>query len=153
MIGAALGRGIPWGDLDDHALYLTAVVAGLAALGVVVRRAWRAGKAAGVWLREAHRRLVVLERLVTHELNPNSGTSVKDALLRLEGTTERLEGTTRRVEARGLMVHGQLLQHIDESRAYVDAVRIGLSSQGIEIPDPGSLPPRGDDPPDLLQSD
>lgn len=129
---------IPWADLDEHSVYLAAIVAGLTALGWLLRKAWRGLLALRRFLREARRRFDALERLVIHELNPNSGSSLKDAMARVEAKVTRVEG-------RALMVHGLLDQHVEESRTYLADVASSLADQGITLPPVERTPRPADD--------
>lgn len=70
--------------VQEWALWLAAVVAGLTALGWLWTRLRRVVRRLVRWWRAVERRFDALEALVQHELNPNTGTSMKDALGRVE---------------------------------------------------------------------
>lgn len=76
----------PVANVQEWALWVAAVVAGLGALGwlwVRVRRLYVAGRNRVLrW----GARFDALDALVSHELQPNTGSSMKDSLRRLEAT-------------------------------------------------------------------
>lgn len=75
--------------LQEWALWAAAVVAGLTALGWIGKRARAALRRAFATWRHWESRLDLLDRLVTHELQPNTGSSMKDALQRVERRQEQ----------------------------------------------------------------
>lgn len=79
----------PPAHVQEWALWLAAVVAGLTALGWVYARVRRGLAAVLGWGREWAARFNALDALVTHELQPNSGSSMKDAIDRLEVKQQR----------------------------------------------------------------
>lgn len=80
--------------LERAAIFIAAISAGLAGLALLVQRFRRWTKRTWALALELRRRAKALEDLLNHELNPNSGTSIKDAVHRLEdkvaGNSERL---------------------------------------------------------------
>lgn len=72
-------------------MWLAAVVAGLGALGWLYSKAAKAVRAGVEWGRAWSARFDALDHLVTHELTPNSGSSIKDAVGRLEARQEAME--------------------------------------------------------------
>lgn len=126
----------------DHGLELAAIVAGLTALGWLLKRLVAGIRALRRWGRHWAERFEAVEGLVHHELQPNSGSSVKDAL-------DRIERRLNIVDGRGLMLAGMLAQRNAEGRQYVDAVRTELARQGITMP----LPPTVTDPDLTLEED
>lgn len=64
-------------------------MAGLTALGWLWTRAVKAARRCGRWWGAIVARFDALEALVQHELNPNTGTSMKDALARVEAAQQR----------------------------------------------------------------
>jgi hypothetical protein len=79
----------PPAHVQEWALWLAAVVAGLTAVGWLWSRLVRAARRVRRWWRAAERRFDALEALVQHELNPNTGTSMKDALGRVEAAQHK----------------------------------------------------------------
>lgn len=116
--------------LADHSLELSAIVGGLVALGWLLKRAVSGVRTMRRWAREWAERFAVVEGLVHHELTPNSGSSVKDALARLETRLAIVDG-------RSLMVAGMVAQRNAEGREYVRLVVDALAAQGVDMP----LPP------------
>lgn len=116
-------------QLADHSLWLAAVTAGLTALGLLLRRTVRGIRWARRQAREWARRFAALEGLVHHELTPNSGSSVKDQLGRIERRLTEVDG-------RAYLTAGLLSQHVQESRDYLDNVTAVLKDQGINLPHP-----------------
>lgn len=74
--------------VQEWALWLAAVVAGLTALGWIWTRLVRAARRCGRWWDAGVARFDALEALVQHELNPNTGSSMKDALARVEAAQQ-----------------------------------------------------------------
>lgn len=75
--------------VERAAIWLAAVSGGLAAFLYIVkklRQGWKALKAGWAITR---RRFDALEALIQHELNPNSGGSMYDAIHRLDDTTRQ----------------------------------------------------------------
>lgn len=75
--------------LQEWAVWVAAVVAGLTAVGWLGHRLRRGFRRAWSTWASWERRWDALDRLVTHELQPNTGSSMKDALARLEDRQER----------------------------------------------------------------
>jgi hypothetical protein len=76
----------PVAHVQEWALWLAAVVAGLTALGWLWVRGRRLYVRARAGVRGWVARFDALDALVSHELQPNTGTSMKDSLRRLEET-------------------------------------------------------------------
>lgn len=66
--------------LDDYGGWLAAVVAGLAALGWLIRRAFRIVSGTAHRAREVARKIDRLDELASLELQTNGGGSMKDCV-------------------------------------------------------------------------
>lgn len=97
-------------DLERWAVFASAVAAGILALGVMLRKAWRGFTSARDWVREGVRSARALERLVTRELQPNHGSSLHDTVTEL---------------GRQL---AQTREGVDLNRARLDKVEASLST-------------------------
>lgn len=78
---------LPTDDLsavERWAVFLAALAAGLGAVAYLVRTLRRAYCRIRDWVRRGLERADALERLVQHELNPNSGQSLHDTVHRLD---------------------------------------------------------------------
>lgn len=84
-----LGMPTPALHVQEWAVWVAAVVAGLTALGWLAARLRRGLRRAHATWRAWETRLDTLDRLVTHELQPNTGSSLKDAVARVEDRQER----------------------------------------------------------------
>lgn len=71
-------------DVERWAVFLAAIAAGLVAVGAIISRIRRAWTRARTWVREGLRRADALDRLVQHELHPNSGGSLHDTVHRVD---------------------------------------------------------------------
>lgn len=114
-------------QVADVAGDVAVIGAGLGVLGLLARKSLKGVRWAGSTWQEWAARFAALEGLVHHELTPNSGTSVKDSLARVETRLADVDG-------RQLLTAGLLAQHVEESRSYLDAVTAGLAEQGITLP-------------------
>lgn len=70
--------------VSDWAVWLAAVVAGLTALGWLTRKTWRFIKKARAKARALGEKFDTLVELIDHEMKPNSGASLRDAIDRTE---------------------------------------------------------------------
>ena len=68
-------------QLDDGALWLAAVVAGLTAAGWLIRKSWRGYRKLNEFLRKAD---VILD-IAEYELQHNGGGSIKDSVSKIPG--------------------------------------------------------------------
>lgn len=87
---------LPSGDLsavERWAVFAAAVAAGMVALGAITRRVVSAFRRCRSWVREGIRRADALDKLVQHELHPNSGGSLHDAVHRLDDRMTAVEGS------------------------------------------------------------
>lgn len=106
------------GDLDlpaslssaeRWAVFTAAISAGLAALLSLVARVRRAVRSALRWWKATRQRFDALERLVNHELNPNSGRSLKDTVVRIDALSHDNARRLDRLESHlGVMADAQV---------------------------------------------
>lgn len=85
---------LPSGDLsalERWAIFLAAIAAGLVALGAIAKRIRSAWRRLHAWVRSAIRRADALDRLVQHELHPNSGGSLHDTVHKTADRVDKLE--------------------------------------------------------------
>lgn len=85
---------LPTSDLsavERWAVFLVAVSAGVVALGSIARRIRSAYRRVKGWVREFIRRADALDKLVQHELQPNSGGSLHDTVHKNSARLTELE--------------------------------------------------------------
>lgn len=85
---------LPTSDLsavERWAVFLAAIAAGVVALGALARRVRSAYRRVKGWVREAVRRADALDKLVQHELQPNSGGSLHDTVHKNSARLTELE--------------------------------------------------------------
>lgn len=86
---------LPTSDLsavERWAVFIAALAAGMVALGAIARRCVSAYRRLRGWVREGIRRADALDKLVQHELHPNSGGSLHDIVRKNSERLDRLEG-------------------------------------------------------------
>jgi len=110
------------GNIDDYAIWLTAVVGGLVALGWLGKRA----RAKFARMSELLVRIDVAVTLAEHELRPNSGSSLYDKIGRISSGVDALWESVDTLSER---FESQLATQAEASRAMWPAVEAIANAQ------------------------
>lgn len=86
-------------NLDDYGLWLAAVVAGLGALGWLVRHVVKILRATTARFKEIGRKIDTLEELAGYELNHNGGGSIKDRVAGIPVLANKVHTLEQSLEA------------------------------------------------------
>ena len=126
---------MPPETVQNWAVWLAAVVAGLGALGWLGKKTW-----VGIrWLRRFARKADALLDIADYELNPNGGGSIKDRIARIpgleQGLDEHLEQSRQRDEAQRKR-DAQTLALLDEHTRAITHLAEALPIVARSTPDP-----------------
>lgn len=109
-------------NIDDYAIWLTAVVGGLIALGWLVKRV----RAKATQVSALLVRIDVAVTLAEHELRPNSGSSLYDKIGRISSGVDALWESVDTLSER---FESQLATQAEASRAMWPAVEAIANAQ------------------------
>lgn len=85
-------------DVERWAVWVAAISAGVAGVLYLLGRIRSLFRRAWSWWSEARSRFTALEVLISHELQPNSGSTIKDAVTRNSEAVEDLVGRVEHLE-------------------------------------------------------